>query len=452
MLLFGLYVGVVSGAAKIPGLSDALRTSAPEPPPEVMAQNHATQEKIATSLARNSAFYLELTDEELTALLVSRTDLNNQVRDLKVHTTPDEITFSGSLNGVIGVPCSGAVDVLVERGEIRLELTRASVGALGVPGGTQQEIESVINSAIDLDELFRQYGATQVQQVRLEEGKTIVVGVQRVGTDVSERVRGLMQVSVGITPRTAAPVPPGGDLVPPGAVVNKTGDELYLALGDSLAANVGVVDGREGYVSRFHGYLERQTGRPLGLVNLGIPGESSISFFKGQLGQALNEIQRRRDDGSAATKVSVVTLDLGANDLLGHLTSGDCLNSPSGRACQDRMDAGLATFKVNFREIVPVIAGSLEPDTEFYIMTVYNPFGLGTDLPLEDLSNETVDELNKVIREVAEEHQVPVADPRPIMDDNAGFWTHILAGDIHPNDKGYQVLAYSLAKAREEQE
>jgi lysophospholipase L1-like esterase len=452
--LFGLYVGVVSGAANIPRLSDALRTTAPPPSPEVMARSHATEERIEESIEDNTDFYLELSDKELAALLATRIDPNGEVRDLTVQTTPEMMTFSGSLNGVIGIPFSGDAYVILEKGEIHLELARASVGVLGVPGKAEQDIEDIINRAVDLDALFRQHGATEVQQVRLEEGKTIIVGVRQTstGTDVSWDVRAMLQKTVEAIPGNQRPEPPGGDIVPPGAVASKPGDEVYLALGDSLAANVGVSDPREGYVSRFHSYLERETGRSLGLVNLGVPGESSISILKNQLPRALREIEGRRDDGDEATKVSVVTLDLGANDLLVHLKSEDCLNAPSGQACQGRLDAGLESFRANFSEIVPTIADSIAPDTEFYIMTVYNPFDLGTRLQLENLSNEVTDELNSVIWEVADEHEVMVADVRPLMASKSGSWTHILDGDIHPNYKGYQALAYSLAEAHQQRE
>lgn len=239
--------------------------------------------------------------------------------------------------------------------------------------------------------------------------------------------------------------------MPPGTVARKDGDEFYLALGDSLAANVGVTDPTKGYVSRFHGYLERQTGRPLGLLNLGNPGESSISIYQGQLTRALVEIERRHHDGNPDTRVAVVTLDLGANDLLGHLTSQDCLDFPEGPACQARLNAGLETFRTNFEEIVPTLLSSLEPDAQFYIMTFYNPYALGTQLSLEVLSDEVVGRLNSVIKETARANGVLVADVQPLMDNNAGAWTHVLSGDIHPNAKGYQVLAFALAQAHQHQ-
>jgi lysophospholipase L1-like esterase len=448
LLLLGLYVGTVGGVLNIPGLSDALRTTAPSPPPEVRARSQAAEQKIVKVAEERAAFYLELTDQELTALLASRLSPNSQLRDVRVHITPEEITFSGHLNGVVGVPWTGAVDVMVKQGQIKLDLKRASIGIVRVPGGTEQELESIINQTVDLNELLRRSGVTQVQQVRLEEGKAVIVGVQPAGAEVSDKAKALVQESADATEKRDLE-PPGTDVVPPGTVTRQDGEEIYLALGDSLAANVGVADPLKGYVSRFHSYLERETGHSLGLLNLGVPGESSISIYDGQLTRALVEIERRRNDGNPDTRVAVVTLDLGANDLLGHVTSQDCLDFPRGSACQARLEASLDTFRTNFEEIVPTVLSSLEPDAQFYIMTFYNPYALGTNLSLETLSNDVVDQLNSVIKETARANGVPVADVRPLMGNNAGAWTHILSGDIHPNAKGYQVLAFALAQAHQ---
>src|SRR5918996_4363930 len=228
LLLLGLYVGTIGGAVNIPGFSGGLRATAPPPSPEVKAQSQAAEKKIETVAEDRAAFYLELTDQELTALLASKLDSNTQVRDLRVHTTSEEITFSGSLNGVVGVPCSGAIDVIVKQGRIHLELKRVSIGIVGVPGETRQELESMINQTIDLDGLLRQSGATQVQQVRLEEGKVVVVGVQPAGTEVPARAKALLQESTAAG-KKRDPKPPGANVVPPGAVASMDweGDELY---------------------------------------------------------------------------------------------------------------------------------------------------------------------------------------------------------------------------------
>ncbi|MDA1349612.1 MAG: SGNH/GDSL hydrolase family protein [Chloroflexi bacterium] len=243
------------------------------------------------------------------------------------------------------------------------------------------------------------------------------------------------------------PTPPGGDTVPPGYFTAKDGQQVYLALGDSLAVSTGVANATNGYVSRFHGYLERESGHPYGLVNMGVHGESSTSIQGRQLEAAIDHIRLLRDDGDPATRVSVVTLDLGGNDILYHLASDECRGMPWGAQCLRGVNRALNEFAVNFDSVVSQIAAELEPGAEFYIMTVYNPFDLGLDLAVEDLSNEVVGQLNAVIRSTAEAHGATVADAFAVMNGRANVWTHILRGDIHPTDRGFQALAYSLVEA-----
>ena len=451
VLLFGVYVAVVIGAVDIPVLSGAFRTTGEPLSPEVKARGQVVERKIETAAQDRSAFFLELTDQELTDLLRSRIDPRGQIRDLKVETQEGEIAFSGTLNGRVPVPFSGAAVLTVKDGKVQLDVKRFSLGFLPLPVAAQEEIQPILDRVLDLNKELSRSGAAVVQQVLLEQGKATIVGIQQEGKTVSDEAAVRFREAVAAADSRLAPEPPGGNVVPPGTVDGKTkiGDELYLALGDSLAANVGAPSPQEGYVSRFHGYLERQMRRPIGLRNLGVSGESSSSITEGQLRLALDEIEGRRDDGNPATKVSVLTLNLGANDLIGHVGSDDCLLAPAGAVCQARIDAGLATFGANFGEIASTLASEIEPATEFYIMTVYNPFDFGIGLPTEDFSNEIIERLNHIVRETAETHGAVVVDAYSLMNGNATAWTHVLTGDVHPNAAGYQVLAFSLVQARQ---
>jgi lysophospholipase L1-like esterase len=205
-----------------------------------------------------------------------------------------------------------------------------------------------------------------------------------------------------------------------------------------------VSDPREGYVSRFHRYLEEQQGRQLGLVNLGVSGESSISIMsEGQLDNALNVLRTQ--------EVAILTIDLGANDLLSHVGSDQCLDNPRGAACQQRIQAAFTSFSSNFAVILGQLKAELPDGAEFYVMTIYNPFDFGVGLPIEDFSSEVIEQLNDLIEAAAGVVGANVADPFDDMADNAGAWTNMLsAADIHPNAEGFQTLAFSLAEAREE--
>ncbi|MCI0438773.1 MAG: SGNH/GDSL hydrolase family protein [Chloroflexi bacterium] len=445
----GVYIAVVAGL-EIPGLAGAFRAEADPVSPEVLAQAERVEAKIDESIQDKSAFFLELTDEELRVLLLSKLDPTARVRDVDVNIKPQVVDISGSLNGRVGVPFSGSVGVTLEQGEIDLTVSDVSVGFVPLPGAVKEEIQPLIDEVLDINERLREAGATQIQQLNMVPGKVTIIGVQAGGATVSPLTQEAFTqafLSAGARP---TPVPPGASVVPPGTVGSKAGQEIYLALGDSLAANKGVSQPQEGYVSRFHAYLERETGRSIGLTNLGVSGESSISVRKNQLPQALNELRQRRDDGDPNTKVSFLTLDLGANDLLPHIGSDDCQSDPRGNACQARIDGAIAAFEDNFGAIVAELRASLETDAEFYIMTIYNPFDFGLGIPFEDFGNEILERMNAIIRATAQSAGAEIAEAFPLMNGNAAAWTHMLEADIHPTAEGYQTLAFSFAQAREQ--
>ncbi|MBM3935206.1 MAG: hypothetical protein FJ319_13065 [SAR202 cluster bacterium] len=450
VVVAGVYVAGATGL--IPPLKGAFGSEGKPVSAEQVARGRAVESKITSAVEGSSAFHLELTDEELTDLLMSRIDPTKEVRDAKVNIHDHEVAFSGNLNGRIPIPFSGAVDIVLEDGFVQLEVKRVSMTALPLPGAAKTEIQSVVDDVLDVNESLRQAGATGIQQVEKDEGRITIVGLKQGNVSVSDGVKKSIQDAANRSGASGRPAPlaPGGDMVPPGTAATKSGAEVYLALGDSLAANVGVTNPNDGYVSRFHAYLERKTGRSLALTNLGVSGESSVSFKQTQLGRALQELRQRRDDGDASTGVSVVTLDLGANDLLSHLATEDCQNDPRGAACQARVTAAIATYETNFRDIVSEVAANMESGSRLYIMTIYNPFDFGIGLPFEAFSNETVERLNTIIKSAAQANNARVADAYPLMKVNAGAWTHMLEGDIHPTATGFQVLAYSLAQAEQQ--
>jgi len=121
-----------------------------------------------------------------------------------------------------------------------------------------------------------------------------------------------------------------------------------------------------------------------------------------------------------------------------------------GAACTARIEAALDAFAPNLRAILEQLKAALPQDAEFYVMAAYNPFDLGIGLPFEDYSSGIVADMNTIIRTEAAAVGATLADPFDDMADNAGVWTNMLTeSDIHPNAAGYQVLAYSLAQARD---
>jgi lysophospholipase L1-like esterase len=214
-----------------------------------------------------------------------------------------------------------------------------------------------------------------------------------------------------------------------------------VALGDSLAANVGVDRARDGYVSRFHSQLQVRDGAQYGLRNFGVSGETTGTLIRaGQLDEALAFMR--------ATDVAYVTIDIGANNLLGHLGSEACSRDLDDPECRQRVDSAFAGYGPH----VEVILGEIQeavPDATIIFLTAYNPFSLGLGTTFEEDTDQTLSEFNAIAAAVAREMGVLVADGFTPMQRTAGATTHMLdpAPDIHPVPIGFDLLTGALVDA-----
>ncbi|HKY50450.1 MAG TPA: GDSL-type esterase/lipase family protein [Candidatus Limnocylindria bacterium] len=238
---------------------------------------------------------------------------------------------------------------------------------------------------------------------------------------------------------------------------------LYVALGDSLAAGVGASDpARTAYVPLLFQYFMQPRAENVRLLrNLSRPGETSDSLIAGgQLALALAAIE------DPTTDTRVVTLDIGGNDILFLTFSEPCRSDPGGAACQALVDAQLRKFALNYALILTALQSALahDPGREtLFVMTYYNPYGgtghpyepfaddvlLGSDLVI-DCSAPAGDPragLNDLIACGGAAAGAAVADVYPVFGDRAPQLTHISAGDIHPNDAGYALIAQTFIAA-----
>jgi lysophospholipase L1-like esterase len=229
--------------------------------------------------------------------------------------------------------------------------------------------------------------------------------------------------------------------------VNSTsadGASYYVALGDSLAANVGVSQASDGYVSRFHNQLQIADSASYGLRNFGVSGETSGSLIRtGQLEAAL-EFMRNND-------VAYVTIDIGANDLLGHIGSADCESDFAADACQQRLANVLTAYQPNLDRIFQDVLDAA-PDATIIFLQTYNPFslGFGASVALEADSDDITGQLNAVAATAAADNDgILVADGFGPMQGTTAATTHMLdaSPDIHPKAIGYDILASALVDA-----
>jgi lysophospholipase L1-like esterase len=227
----------------------------------------------------------------------------------------------------------------------------------------------------------------------------------------------------------------------------------YLALGDSLAFGFQPNgDFTHGYVTDLFNKLHEEGVKDV--LNLGCPGETSSTFIKGgcpapgapplpytQLAAAVAFLQVH------AGKVSPVTLDIGANDVLRD-------NKPNCAVDVSGFNADLATLDTNLKgTILPALQGALTVDGRvtgnIVMMNYYDP--------LQNFCPNTVPFTQKLNRHLAADVQgfgsiVNVFRSfggAKIPNPNICTYTWICSKyqDIHPMNKGYSVIAETFEDA-----
>jgi len=202
----------------------------------------------------------------------------------------------------------------------------------------------------------------------------------------------------------------------------------YVSLGDSLAVGVGASEPKEyGYAPLYRTGLERATGRKTRLLQLGVSGETSRSFFRHRGGRAAQAERARtalrRNPGA------VVTLSLGGNDLLEVASASDV----------DRR-AAVHRYGRNLDRALRQLSGASDPEPEITVLGLYNPFPNG-------FTDGWVGALNDEIAAAARENGAAFAPADRAF--RSREEEYIRQNDIHPTDEGYRVLARVLAEAND---
>jgi lysophospholipase L1-like esterase len=150
----------------------------------------------------------------------------------------------------------------------------------------------------------------------------------------------------------------------------------YLALGDSLAFGVQPnKDFTHGYVNDIFNDLKSDGVKDV--LNLGCPGESSVTMINGgcpfgpplpytQLGAALGYLHAN------AGQVSLVTLDIGANDLLNDANITNCTILPTFTTHLAILDANLNLVILPLLHTALMVNGHLTG--KLVMMNYYDPY------------------------------------------------------------------------------
>jgi lysophospholipase L1-like esterase len=195
----------------------------------------------------------------------------------------------------------------------------------------------------------------------------------------------------------------------------------YVALGDSLAAGVGA---RRGYVARYAEHLRSDTGARLRAINLGQSGQTSS-----QLLHALRNDPAMRE---ALRGAEVVTLNIGLNDLGqagSSYESGTC-GGPQNQAC---LREAVKRLERNWDAIIEEISSLRSTD-----QTIIRTAGLGYTPRTRGVLGRYLHEVTRDIASTAAESGIPYAEVRLGGEGMS-------ADGLHPNDKGYGVIADRLS-------
>jgi lysophospholipase L1-like esterase len=243
-----------------------------------------------------------------------------------------------------------------------------------------------------------------------------------------------------------------------------TSTTYYLALGDSLAAGyqpVTPLDRTEGYVWQLHHKLQADDPE-LSLENLGCGGETTGTLLNGgiceypgresQLAAAERFLHAHKD------KVSLITIDIGGNDL-NRCTRGGTIDP----AC---VQSALATLGVNLGQILARLR-AVAPQTPIIGMTYYNPYlaawlagPAGQALALQSVQvsaffNGILTALYQAAgarvadvsgafssTDITTQFPLPGVGTVPLAVARICMWTWMCAkNDIHANTIGYAVIA-----------
>jgi lysophospholipase L1-like esterase len=220
----------------------------------------------------------------------------------------------------------------------------------------------------------------------------------------------------------------------------------YLALGDSLAFGYqpnGTWS--QGYADDF--YANLQSHGTSHFTNLGCPGETSTTFMKGgcpywyirktfylgsQLSAALSFLK------SHSGQVSPVTIDIGANDVLGDINRTNCTLSSTWQT-------DLATFNTNLVSILKQLSSALNGKGDLLVMNYYDPFqsacaGTPVDGTLQQMNSNILSDTAGTAAKV-----VDVYTPFTAANNVCGLtWMCSSYNDIHPTQAGYSLIAGSF--------
>lgn len=221
-------------------------------------------------------------------------------------------------------------------------------------------------------------------------------------------------------------------LLATGQPARSAGSQVYIALGDSIAAGIGSSLPRErGYPAIVRELLARQTGKDVALESLAVPGETARSFRDGGQFARYRDLVNRLSRGGAP--IAAVSLSLGGNEML----------RVSGSDTGDRQ-AALDDFQLAYPAALADVRAAVGPDVPI-VVTNYYDLSSG-DPAIVESAAWWVARFNEVIASGAAASNAQVADVATAFAGRIDELT-LNPSDVHPTNAGHRAIAGAVWKA-----
>jgi lysophospholipase L1-like esterase len=200
----------------------------------------------------------------------------------------------------------------------------------------------------------------------------------------------------------------------------KNTSSKYLALGDSLAVGIGAVWGY-GYTRLYYNWLINSVKyKHLSYCNLGVIGYTSKDL--------LHAVTFNSNYRNAIKSASIITIDIGGNDILKHK------HSPH------QLYQALDCYSYNLFKVLNEIY-SLNKNAQIYIMDIYNPYPLEHEM--HQIAESWVTEFNAVIWSTLRCREFNISGIAKVYaayKGNESSYTFINRNNVHPNTLGYKII------------
>lgn len=260
----------------------------------------------------------------------------------------------------------------------------------------------------------------------------------------------------------------GAMLAPQLADNARASASTYIAIGDSYAWGYttfasGTVssNGDRGYVSRYADHLATlpiNAGIRPTVVNVGLSGENSQSFFNTSVPRALNPTYTADISQSArlaqaitdaTSPIRSISISLGGGDLISVATAPDFATITDS----ERFGRILGAMN-NVTNSLLTILGDLRsrPQTaaaDILVLGYFDPFPGFPSSPATPFSGFAIAQLNGVLNLVAQQAGARFINIAPAFAGREAELSHIaddapLGVNIHPNVAGYEVIAQQM--------